>query len=180
MAVKSYTELNPGADGNFMDELLVTYPDPPTSRHRPLIVLAGSGLDDVVEAPSTHPDGDEPGIINRPIHSPYPGTPVCDMQAVTLVSANTETTVAELTVSASTTFYFLGFKASGSVDAEYTVYVESDAKLNERTSTAFPSCQSNFPYAIFTVAEGDTIRLRVTHYKPVQADFKGTIIGYTL
>lgn len=181
MVDKTYTELNIGEDGNVMDEVLVTYPDPPTGRHRPLIVLSGSGIDDVVEAPITSPVGDEPGIINRPIHSPYPGTPICELQSVTLVASSSETTVAEYTVGASTTFYFLGFMATGDIDAEFTVYVESDGKLNGRTSVAWPVCQVNFPYAVFTVAEGDTIRLKVTHYKTgLQGEFKGTIIGYIL
>lgn len=177
----TYTELNPGEGGNFMDEVAITFPSGPATRNRPKIVLAGTNKDDIVEAPSTSPVGTEPGIINRPIHSPYPGTPICEMQEVTLVATSVETTVAEYTVPADTTFYFLGFMATGDVDAEFRLYVEATSMLPTRTTVAFPVTQVNFPYAIFTVAEGDTIRLRVTHYKPgLQGNFQGTIIGYIL
>jgi hypothetical protein len=177
----SYTILNPGEDGDVMDEVSNTFGAAPTTRKRPKVVLTGAERDEVVSCPATPPTGTEYGLITRPIPTQFPGTSISDLQAVTLVPASTETTVCSYTVPSSQTFYFIGYLAQGDVHAVYRLYVESTAKLSSRTTVAEPTTNINFPNAIFSVDEGDTITLKVTHYQSgINGNFDGTIIGYTL
>ena len=176
-----YTVLNPGVGGDVMDETGVTYGVAPLLRKRPNVVISGLGAGDLVPAPSTNPVGTEPGLVTRPIHSPYPGTSIVSLSSVTLVSSNTETTIASYTVPTSQTFYFLGFVGSGDVHAIYKLYLESNAMFSARTSVASPTAQISFPYAVFTASAGQTVRLKGTHFvNNVQANFDGSIVGYVL
>lgn len=103
------------------------------------------------------------------------------MQSATLVPSNTETTVASYTVPTGKTFYFIGFVGSGDVHGVYKLYVDSTAKLGGRSSVAVPTVAVNFPYAVFAALEGETVRVKATHFaNSVQANFDATIIGYTL
>ena len=176
-----YTQLNPGVGGDVMDETGVTFPVAPTLRKRPRVVVTGEGVSDIVPAPSTPPAGTEPGLINRPIHSPYPGTPVASLATVALVPSSSETTIASYTVPVAQTFYFLSFVCSGDIHGLFKLYVDSTAVLSARTSVAAPTAQVGFPYAPFTAAAGQTVRLKVTHYASgLQGNFEATIVGYTL
>ena len=177
----NYTELNPGVGGDIMDETGVTYPTSPTTRKRPRVVITGEGIDDIVPTPGASPGGTEPGLIVRPIYSPYPGTSIADLGTVSSVASASETTITSYTVSAGNTFYFLGFMGHGDINAVYRIYVESTAKLAGRSSVANPTLQINFPYSVFSVAETETIYLKVEHdASGIQGDFEGTIIGYLL
>jgi hypothetical protein len=177
----NYTQLNPGQGGDFMDETAVTYTSGPPTRKRPRVVLAGEGTTDIVPTPITDPTGTEPAILNRPIHSPYPGTLVSTLASVSSIAANTESTVVSYTVPAGKKFYFLGFCANGDIDALYKLYLGVGPVLSGRTSVAVPTVNINFPYSILVAAEGLTLRLKVTHYATgLNGNFEGTIIGYTL
>jgi hypothetical protein len=182
-----FTILNPGIGGDAMDETGITYTDAPTLRKRPNVVISGLGQTDFVTTPSTPPFGDEVGLINRPIHSPYPGTPVATLSSVTLVPANTETTIASFLVPSDVTFYFLSFVSSGDVDGLYRLYIfdpvstNLTAMLSARSSVAIPTAQVGFPYSVFTATTGQTVFLKVTHFATsIQGNFEGTIVGYTL
>lgn len=176
-----YTQLNVGTGGDVMDETGVTYVSTPTLRKRPRVVITGEGQTDIVTTPSTPPVGNEVGIVNRPIHSPYPGTSVATLSSVTLVAANSETTVASYTVPVGMTFYFLSFVGCGDVHALYKLYHAGTAIFSARSSVAMPTAQVGFPYAVFTAAAGETVVLKVTHFvSGVQGNFDGTIVGYVL
>ena len=182
-----YTVLNPGVGGDVMDETGVTYASTPYVRKRPNVVIAGLGQTDLVTTPSAAPFGNEVGIINRPIHSPYPGTPVSTLSSVTLVPSNTETTVASYLVPSDVAFYFLSFVCSGDVDGLYRLYIydpvstTSTAMLSARSSVAIPTAQVGFPYSVFNATAGQTVNLKVTHYESgIQGNFEGTIVGYVL
>lgn len=177
----AYTELNPGVGGDVMDETGVTYPSSPTTRKRPRVVITGEGIDDIVPAPTTPPVGTEPGLVIRPIHSPYPGTPVGDLGSVSLVTSDTETTITSYIVPVGSVFYFLGFLGQGDVHAVYRIYHASTAKMSGRTSVAVPTVQVSFSYAIFSAEAGETVSLKVTHSSPgILGNFEGTIMGYLL
>lgn len=176
-----YTILNPGIGGDVMDETGVTYVASPTLRKRPRVVITGEGADEIATVHNQPPSGTEYGLITRQILSPNPGTQVVHLGSVTLVPSGFEATVATYTVPSDGAFHFLGFVASGNVNAKYRLYVESTPLLSGMSSVAVPTINISFPNAIISINAGDTIRLKVTHYASgIQADFEGTIVGYTL
>lgn len=177
----AYTELNPGVGGDVMDETEVTYLSSPTTRKRPRVVITGEGIDDIVPTPTTPPVGDEPGLVTRPIHSPYPGDPIGSMGSVTLVPSDSETTITSYTIPSGKTFYFLGFIGQGDIHGIFRLYHEGTAKLSGRTSVAVPTVQVAFPYSIFSATAGETIYVKITHSASgLLGGFEATILGYIL
>jgi hypothetical protein len=190
----TYTQLNVGVGGDFMDEEEVTYPlsDPPTIRKRPRIVLYGVNEGELLAYLSSPPVGDELALVVRSIPSgiqatSLPGTPFNLWQQVSLVPQGTETTIISHTVSAGSSLYLLGFVASGSAAGLYRVYIgtppfvfPTSVVLSGRASTAMPTINLDFKTAVQVVSPGQTVAVRVTHYAPSGADFEGNIIGYTM
>lgn len=176
----NYTVLNPGFDGDVMDETSVVYGAAPLVRKRPRVVITGENLGEIVPALNSNPDGSEFGLVTRPILSGYPGTSVTVFNTTTLVPTSTETTVVDYIVPSSVTFYFIGLVSSGNANAMFKLYVDGNPVLAGRTSVANLNLNMTYSYAIFTVATGSTISLKVKHEAPVGCDFEGTILGYIL
>jgi hypothetical protein len=173
-----FTVLNPGVDGDVMDETAVIYATPPTTRKRPRVVLTGEGNGEIVGVTQNHPAGSEYGLITRPILN-YPGTSAVTPGSVTLVPSGAETTVVSYTVPASTVFYFIGVVGSGDINARYRVFIDANLQLTGVTSVANPTLNLSFPIPPFTATAGQTIFFKVTHYAAgLQGNFDGTILGY--
>lgn len=176
-----YTVLNPGEGGDVMDESLVVYPSAPNNRKRPRIVITGEGIDDIVPAQSTNVNGNEFGLITRPVISNYPGNEQNTFDYVTLVAASIETTITSYTVPTDETFYFIGFNVSGNSNAIFKLYVAGNVVLASRTSVANLTLSMQYSYSPIKVNEGDTIEIKVTHNRiNFECDFEATILGYTL
>lgn len=176
----NYTVLNPGVDGDVMDETGVVYGTAPIIRKRPRVVITGENLGEIVPALNSNPVGSEFGLVTRSILSNYPGTSVTVFNTTTLVPTSTETTVTTYTVPSSVTFYFIGLISSGNANAVFKLYVDGNPVLAGRTSVANLNLNMTYSYAVFTVPEGSTISLKVKHEAPVGCDFEGTILGYIL
>jgi hypothetical protein len=165
-----YTILNPGAGGDVMDESLVVYPTAPTNRKRPR----------VADAKASNVMGGEMGLVTRPVLPNYPGAETNTFDDVSLVPANTETTVVTYTVPVSQTFYFLGVHTSGNANALFKVYVDGSVVLAGRTSVANLNWSQAYSFSPIKVIEGVTISVKVIHRASADCDFEGTILGYTL
>jgi hypothetical protein len=172
-----FTILNPGVGGDTMDETSVTYGTAPFTRKRPRVILSGEGLGEIVPALNTKPDGDEYGIVTRPILS-YPGIEITEFDLVTLVPTNVETTITTYTVPSGKTLNFTGFVASGNANALYKLYVATDTIFASRTSVSNLTYSLLFATPPFQVGQGVTIVLKVIHQAGVACDFEGTILGY--
>jgi hypothetical protein len=175
-----YTILNPGAGGDVMDESLVVYPTAPTNRKRPRVVITGEGIDDIADAKASNVMGGEMGLVTRPVLPNYPGAETNTFDDVSLVPANTETTVVTYTVPVSQTFYFLGVHTSGNANALFKVYVDGSVVLAGRTSVANLNWSQAYSFSPIKVIEGVTISVKVIHRASADCDFEGTILGYTL
>ena len=176
----NYTILNPGVDGDVMDETSVVYGTAPNIRKRPRVVITGENLGEIVPALNSPPTGTEFGLVTRSILSPYPGTSVTAYNTATLVPTGSETTVTSYIVPASVTFFFIGLISSGNANAFFKLYVDGNPVLAGRTSVANLNLNMTYANAVFTVPEGATISLKVTHQADVACDFEGTILGYIL
>ena len=175
-----FTELNPGSGGSIMDETGVTYPTAPTVRRRTRIVLAGDGLNELVQVKNTDLNGDEYGLIVRSLPT-CPTNSILSYNQDAAVSDNTETTLTSYTVPAGTTFYFTGVVAQGDLPARFRIYIDSNIQLSYRTVSSNPAFQQTFSLPPFTAAAGSVIYLKVTHFiSGVSGDFEGTILGYTI
>jgi hypothetical protein len=62
-----YTTLNPGVDGDAMDEEAVTYGGAPTTRKRPRVVIGGSSAEQLAAVGATEPASTDYGLVVRPV-----------------------------------------------------------------------------------------------------------------
>lgn len=175
-----FTILNPGVDGDVMDETRVTYATSPTIRKRPRVVITGENLGEIVPALDGSPAGDEFGLVVRPISSGYTGSLVYAYDASTAVAASTETTIATYTVPAGQNFYFIGLSASGNTSAVFKLYIDSDVVLSGRTSIANLNLDKTFHQAPVSAAANSVVSLKVYHYTPTNCEFEGTIFGHLI
>jgi hypothetical protein len=183
-----FTILNPGKCGDAMDESAISYPNPPKIRKRPRVVIGGENATEIASVTNSAPQTNDYGLVVRPIIDgsdfnvnipiEYPGTPVTAFNITTLVPASTETTITNYTVPTGKTFSFIGFVASGNTNALYKIYVDGNPVLAGRSSIATMTLNLTYSLSPFSVTEGLTINLKVTHQTGVACDFEGTILGY--
>lgn len=96
----------------------------------------------------------------------------------TLVPSNSETTVSTYTVTA-TCAYLTGIYATGDIEGLYTVYINGNAILAGRTTAADPNFFVNFGVSTPIAADGQTIKITITHYHAgLQGNYNGSIMGY--
>lgn len=175
-----FTILNPGVDGDVMDETAVTYASAPLVRKRPRVVITGNNLGEIVSALDNPPVGDEFGLVVRPIVSGYPGTLIHAFDTETAVISETETTIVTYTVPASKTFYFVGLSASGNTSAIFKLYVNSNIILAGRTSAANLNLDKTFHQSPVSVPALSSISIKVYHYTTVSCEFEATIFGHLI
>jgi hypothetical protein len=175
----AFTILNPGVGGDVMDESNVIYGTEPLIRKRPRVVITGENAGEIVPAITSTPSGSEYGVVTRPVLG-YPGSPVTVFNITTLVPTNTETTITTYTVPMDSTFYFIGFVASGNANALFKLYVDSNPVLAGRSSVANLTLPLTYSLSPFQISEGITIVLKVMHQAGTSCDFEGTILGYLI
>jgi len=72
-----FVVLNPGANGEIMDEELVgPFPTSPTQRLRTRVVVAGTGVTDLAPVIGFPPSATECGLVVRPITDPNTAVPI--------------------------------------------------------------------------------------------------------
>lgn len=175
-----FTELNVGSGGSCMDETGVSYPTSPVLRRRTRIVLAGDGIDELVQVKNTDVTGDEYGLIVRTIPS-CPANSILQYNEAASVSDGTETNVVSYTVPSGMTFYFTGFVAQGDLPARFRIFNDGNPQLSYRTVSSMPTVQQSFSTPPFKVVAGQTVYVKVTHYiSGVSGDFEASILGYTI
>jgi hypothetical protein len=174
-----YTELNVGSGGSNMDETGITYPDAPVLRRRTRIVLAGSGLNELVEVKNTALSAAEYGLITKNL--PFVAAePVTQYNLVSSVAYNTETTIATYTVPAGKTLAFTGAIGHGDLPAVYRIYVGATCKFSYRTVSSSPSINQIFENPPFTASAASVVTVKATHFfNGTSGEFEATIFGYT-
>jgi len=178
-----FTRLNPGNNGDAMDEAGITYGSPPTTRKRPRVVLTGEGKDEKAVVKNIDCDSSDYGLVvrNLPTAVPYPGDPVAQFNSVTLVPYDTETTIGTYTVPASTIFYLVGFIGSGDINGRYRLYINGSVVIQARTTAADlnVTLQTGIVRPIATA--GQSVTLKVIHsIQGLSPNFDGTILGYAV
>lgn len=175
----AYTQLNQGMGGDVMDEAGIQFPDGPSLRKRPRVVITGETKDAIAEVTQASPTGDEYALLTRVVPAPT-AEQVVQYGTVSLVSATSETTICSYTVPTGKRFYFLGVHGSGQASARFRVYTDSSPILTARSTAAAPNVMIAFSTPAFSIAEGTTIYLKVTHFEDgILPEFDGTIIGQT-
>jgi hypothetical protein len=192
MGVDTYTELNLGSGGSFMDETLVTYLVEPLERRRERIHLAGCLAEQLSEVLNTEPSTTDYGLVVRNIPSgkqtvalELPGEEVSVCDIATLVPSNTETTVVSYTIPVGKTFHGVGWTASGDVDAIYRFKINGVLKMVARSSVAWPTIQMEFFLATPKGTAGQLVVVTAEHFGintatgvGIFAEFDATILGY--
>ncbi len=173
-----FTQLNPGSGGDYMDESGIVFPTAPTNRKRPRVVISGSTPDEIAGVTNAPPDGTEYGLIVRHVVPNYPGTRVHVQNEITLVAADTETTIVTYTVPMQVAFNFIGFVGSGDTDAVYRLYINNVRVLTARSSVSNPTSMISFAYSPFSAGTASIVELRVTHSNEYTCAFEGTLLGY--
>lgn len=173
-----FTILNPGVDGDVMDETRVTYASAPTIRKRPRVVITGENLGEIVPALDSAPTGEEFGLVVRPIMAGYAGDLIHSFNSVTAVSAGSEVSIVTYSVPAGKTFYFIGLSASGNTYGTYKLYIDSDPILAGRTSMANLNLDKTFHQSPVSATATSELSVKVFHYTPTNCEFEATIFGH--
>lgn len=174
-----YTELNVGSGGSNMDETGVAYPDAPLLRRRTRIVLAGGGIDELVDVKNGVLSATEYGLTTRNL--PFIASdPVTEYNLTGSVAYNTETTITSFTVPSGKTFAFTGVVGHGDLPAVYRIYVDGTCKFSLRTVASNPSINQIFQNPSFTANATSVVALKATHFfNGTTGEFEATIFGYT-
>lgn len=175
-----FTVLNPGVDGDVMDETRVTYASVPTIRKRPRVVITGENLGEIVPALDVPPTGEEFGLVVRPIMAGYAGDLTYTFDAITAVSAGTEASIVSYSVPAGKTFYFIGLSASGNTYGTYKLYIDSNPILAGRTSIANLNLDKTFHQSPVSASATSEVSVKVFHYTPTTCEFEATIFGHLI
>lgn len=175
-----FTVLNPGVDGDVMDETRVTYASSPTIRKRPRVVITGENLGEIVPALDSQPTGEEFGLIVRPIVAGYAGELTYTFDSVTAISAGTEASILTYSVPIGKTFYFIGLSASGNTSGTYKLYIDSDPVLAGRTSIANLNLDKTFHQSPVSAPATSEVSVKVFHYTPANCEFEATVFGHLI
>jgi hypothetical protein len=141
------------------------------ARYIPIVDLgSGKFAVNIVDEPAT-------AVLEDILDSLKPGTSVLETDTEDLVIANSQATIITYAVGV-TPLYLDGFTATGNVDADFTLHINTAEKLCYRTSEQDRTAKVFFPTPQ-KVAAGSIIDIKVIHfYTAWTASFKATIIGH--
>ncbi len=175
-----YTQLNIGANGDFIDEEGITYPSAPLIRKRSRVVVSGSTPEEITRILNDDPIGNEYGLITRNIPSgvqkvEFSGSSVMEF-GTSEVEYNDETAVVTYEVTSSE-LNITSIHVSGNVDSKFLLYINSDLKGVLRTTAASPNASFQFNSNLKLVT-GDIILITVKHLENgLTGTFDATILG---
>ena len=122
-------------------------------------------------------DSQVKSVLDSILAAFQPATSVLETDTEDLVIANSQATIITYTVGVAP-LYLDGFTATGNVDADFTLHINTAEKLCYRTSEQDRTAKVFFPTPQ-KVAAGSIIDIKVIHfYTAWTASFKATLIGH--
>lgn len=119
--------------------------------------------------------GNSDGEIQIDPESFLPSSSVISHSTINTIAGNAQTTVLTYN-NVGVTLWLDGFVTSGTVDAEYSMQIDTADQLVMRTAEEERNVEFKAPKPL-KIAAGSTITIKVIHYKDYTADFEATLFG---